>query len=80
MKVMKCPPQGDINMNPSFYLKDNPSTNANPKVTNWRAFLKRPENFRARKAIRKTLTSLFCKTGLFMCCKGDKNSNNCEVL
>ena len=39
MKVMKCrpksTPQGDININPSRYLKDNPNTNANPEVTNW---------------------------------------------
>ena len=38
-------------------------------------FLKGPENFRARKAIRKTVTCmiLFCKAGLYISCKGNKN-------
>ena len=31
-------------------------------------FFESPEN-----AIRKTATLLFCKSGLFICCKGDKN-------
>ena len=39
MKVLKCrpksTPQGDININPSRYLKDNLNRNANPEVTNW---------------------------------------------
>ena len=33
----------------------------------------------ARKAIRKTTTCLFCKAGLLICCKGNKNKNNCKV-
>jgi len=38
-------------------------------------FLESPENFnsRARKAIRKTQTRLFCEAGLFIGCKGNKN-------
>ena len=42
-------------------------------------FLESPENFnsRARKAIRKTPTRLFCEAGLFISCKGNKNLNNC---
>ena len=32
--------------------------------------------FRARKAIHKTPTRLFCEAGLFICCKGNKNLNN----
>ena len=42
-------------------------------------FLKVPRTFRARKAIRKTTTRLFCKAGLFICCKGNKNKSNCKV-
>ena len=42
-------------------------------------FSKVPRTFRARKAIRKTQTCLFCKAGLFMCCKGYKNENTNEV-
>ena len=41
-------------------------------------FSKVPKTFRARKAIRKTPTCLFCKAGLFICCKGNKNKNNCK--
>ena len=36
-------------------------------------FSKDPKTLRARKAIRKTPTRLFCKPGLFICCKGNKN-------
>ena len=36
-------------------------------------FSKVPKTFRARKAIRKTMTRSFCKTDLFICCKGNKN-------
>ena len=36
-------------------------------------FSKVPRTFRARKAIRKTTTCFFCKAGLFICCKGNKN-------
>ena len=36
-------------------------------------FSKDPKTSRARKAIRKTLTCLFCKAGLFRGCKGNKN-------
>ena len=36
-------------------------------------FSKVPKTFRARKAIPKTATRLFCKAGLFICCKGNKN-------
>ena len=42
-------------------------------------FLKVQRTFRARKAIRKTTTCLFCKAGLLICCKGNKNENNCKV-
>ena len=42
-------------------------------------FSKVPRTFRARKAIRKTTTCLFCKAGLLICCKGNKNKNNCKV-
>ena len=35
--------------------------------------------FRVRKAVRKTTTYLFCKAGLLICCKGNKNKNNCKV-
>ena len=42
-------------------------------------FSKVPTTFRARKASRKTTTCLFCKAGLFICCKGSKNENNCKV-
>ena len=36
-------------------------------------FSKDPKTLRARKAIRKTPTRLFCKAGLFICCKGSKS-------
>ena len=42
-------------------------------------FSKVPGTFRARKASRKTMTCLFCKACLFICCKGNKNKNNCKV-
>jgi len=42
-------------------------------------FSKVPRTFRARKAIRKTTTYLFCKADLLICCKGNKNKNNCKV-
>ena len=42
-------------------------------------FSKVPKTLRARKAIRKTPTCLFCKACLFICCKGNKNQNNCKV-
>ena len=42
-------------------------------------FSKVPKPFRARKAIHKTPTRLFCEAGLFICCKGSKNVNNCKV-
>ena len=42
-------------------------------------FSKVPRTFRARKAIRKATTCLFCKAGLFICCKGDKSKYNCKV-
>ena len=38
-----------------------------------------PVSRKSRKVIPKTPTSLFCKTGFFICCKGNKNKNNCEV-
>ena len=34
-------------------------------------FSKVPKTFRARKAISKTATHLFCKAGLLICCKGN---------
>ena len=42
-------------------------------------FSKVPRTFRAEKAIRKSTTCLFCKAGLFICCKWNKNKNNCKV-
>ena len=42
-------------------------------------FSKVPRTFRARKAIRKTTTCLFCNAGPFICCKGNKNKNNWKV-
>ena len=42
-------------------------------------FSKVPRTFRARKAIRKITTCLFCKAGLFICCKWNKKKNNCKV-
>ena len=42
-------------------------------------FSKVPKTFWARKAIRKTTTCLLCKAGLFICCKANKNKNNCKV-
>ena len=42
-------------------------------------FSKVPRTFRARKAIRKTTTYLFCKAGLLIRCKRNKNKNNCKV-
>ena len=42
-------------------------------------FSKVPRTFRARKTIRKTTTCLFCKAGLLICCKGNKNKKNCKV-
>ena len=36
-------------------------------------FSKVTRTFRARKAIRKTTTYLFCKAGPLICCKGNKN-------
>ena len=41
-------------------------------------FSKVPKTFRARKAIRKTATRLFCKAGLFVCCKGIKIKTNAK--
>ena len=35
-------------------------------------FSKDPKTLRERKAIRRTPTRLFCKAGLFICCKGNK--------
>jgi len=42
-------------------------------------FSKVLKTFRGRKAIRKTPTCLFCKAGLFICCKGNISKNNCKV-
>ena len=41
-------------------------------------FSKGPKAFRVRKAIRKTPAHLFCKVGLFRCCKGNKRLSNCK--
>ena len=35
------------------------------------------KNFLGQKAICKTPTHLFCEAALFICCKENKNSNNC---
>ena len=45
----------------------------------WGPFLESSENFSGPKTIRKTATCLFCKAGLFICCRGDKNKNDCKV-
>ena len=37
------------------------------------SFSKVPKTLRARKAIRKTPTRLFCEAGRFKCCKGNTN-------
>ena len=42
-------------------------------------FSKVPKTLRARKAVRKSPTHLFCISGLFICCKGNKNENNFKV-
>ena len=42
-------------------------------------FSKVPKTFRTRKAVHKTLPHLFCEAGLVICCKGNKNLNNCKV-
>ena len=42
-------------------------------------FSKVKRTFQARKSIRKTTACLFCKVGLLICCKGNKNKNNCKV-
>ena len=42
-------------------------------------FSKVPKPFRARKGIHKSPTRLFCEACLFICCKGNKNLNNCKV-
>ena len=42
-------------------------------------FSRVPKTFRARKTIREPATRLFCKAGLFICCKDDKYWNNCIV-
>ena len=49
------------------------------KRTPWARFSKVLRTFRARKAIRKITTCLFCKADLFTCCKGNKNKNNGKV-
>ena len=36
-------------------------------------FSKAPKTFRARKAIRKTPSRVFCRAGLFICCIGNQN-------
>ena len=42
-------------------------------------FSKDPKTLRARKAIRNIMICFFYKAGLFICCKGNKNKNNCKV-
>ena len=37
------------------------------------------KTFRTWKAIHRTPTHLFCEAGLLICCKGNKNLNNCKV-
>ena len=39
----------------------------------WVLFLESPEKLQAPKSICKTLTYLFCKARLFICCKGMEN-------
>ena len=38
-----------------------------------------PVSRKSRKAILETPTRLFCKAGLFICCKESKNQNKCKV-
>ena len=40
-------------------------------------FSKVPKTFRVPNVICKTPSCLLCKGGLFICCKGNKNENNC---
>ena len=42
-------------------------------------FSKVLKTFRDLKAIRKTLTRLFCEAGLFIFCKANKNENNFKI-
>ena len=39
----------------------------------WGSFLESPENFSGPKSHLYNSTCLFCKAGLFICCKGNKN-------
>ena len=41
--------------------------------------LQRPDSRKSRKAIHKTPSRLFCAAGLFICCKGHTNLNDCKV-
>ena len=41
-------------------------------------FSKVPKTFRARRAIRESLTCLFCKARLFISCKGNKNNTQLQ--
>ena len=61
--------------NRKFKLQVSSESKSNPGAR----FSKVPRTFRARKASRKTMTCLFCKACLFICCKGNKNKNNCKV-
>ena len=42
-------------------------------------FLESPEGFSGPKSHSQTPTRLFCEADLFICCKGNKNLNNCKV-
>ena len=50
---------------------ENPSPHSS-QMTRGPRFSKVPRTFRARKAIRKITTCLFCKARFFMWCKGNK--------
>ena len=61
------------------WLKVSFSEQTDCSLTTGAHFSKVPRTFRARKAIRKTTTCLFCKAGLLICCKGNKNNNKGKV-
>ena len=60
--------------NPSIYKSSRERVDSRGPVSR-----KSRRLFRARKAIYETPTRVFCEAGLFICCKGNKNLNNCKV-
>ena len=68
-----------ICVNPCWSLYINLRAYHRPTLRPGARFSRIPRTFRARKAIRKITTCLFCKADLFTCCKGNKNNNNGKV-